>query len=288
MPKILVIGNGFLGSHVFDEAKTNQFEVYETHNHSKSGESIHLDITNEKSITACFENISPNIVINCAANTDVDFLEKNPKIAYAINSDAVKNLTKISNNFNFKFIQISTDSVFDGKHGMYLETDTPNPINIYAKSKLRGEEFVQKYCKNYLILRTNFYGYNKKGKHLFNWILSNMKNNKTITGFDDVIFNPLEILNLSKIILEISLTNHIGIFHLSSNEVFSKYQFALKVAEHLGKNKDLIKKGSIKNLNLSAKRPENTTLNNEKLKKILRTPIISLDDWLTQTIPHLN
>ena len=217
MPRILVIGNGFLGSHVFQEAKTNQFNVYGTYHHSKSEEFISLDITNEKSIIDCFELIKPHIVINCVANTDIDFLEKNPNIAYAVNACAVKSLAKISNDYDFKLIQISTDSVFDGKRGMYVETDSTNPINVYAKSKLYGEEFVKEYSKKYLILRTNFYGNNNEGKHLFNWILSNLKNNKTITGFDDVIFNPLEVSNLSKMILEISLTDNEGIFHLSAN-----------------------------------------------------------------------
>ena len=280
MSRILIIGNGFLGSHLFHEAKINQFDVFVTYCHSKSEKFIPLDITNEKSIIDCFETIKPNIVINCAANTDIDFLEKNPDIAYAINANAVKNIAKISNDYDFKLIQISTDSVFDGKRGMYVETDSTNPINIYAQSKLYGEEFVKKYSKNYLILRTNFYGYNNEGKHFFNWILSNLKNNKPIIGFDDIIFNPLEVSNLSKIILEISLSRHVGIFHLSSNEFFSKYQFALKIAEHLGKNKDLIKKGSIEDIDLPAKRPKNTTLNNEKLKRILYTPITTLDDWL--------
>ena len=284
MSRILVIGNGFLGSNMFNEAKENQFEVYGTHCHSKSSEFLPLDITNKKSIIDCFDTVKPHIVINCAANTDVDFLEKNPNIAYAVNSDAVKNLAKISNDFNSKLIYISTDSVFDGKRGMYVETDLTNPVNVYAKSKIHGEKFVQDLCKNYLILRTNFYGNNKEGKYLFNWIVSNLKNNKTITGFDDVIFNPLEVSNLSKMILEISITNHTGIFHLSSNQVFSKYQFALKIAEHLGKSKDLIKPGSIKDLKLPAKRPKNTTLNNKKSKKVLHTPILSLDDWLKQSL----
>lgn len=283
MPKILVIGNGFLGSYVFDEAKQNHLETYQTH-HFKSENSIHLDVTNESSIIDCLENIQPEIVINCSANTDIDFLEQNPEIGFAVNSYGVKSLAKFSNDFNFKLVQISTDSVFDGNHGLYVETDPTNPVNIYAKSKLYGENFVREYCKNYLILRTNFYGNNKEGKHLFNWILSSLEDNKIITGFDDVIFNPLEVSNLSKMILEISLSGNVGIFHLSSNEVFSKYQFAQKIAEYLGKNKDLIRRGSIKDFNLSARRPENTTLSNEKAQKILHTRIMSLQDWLEQTI----
>ena len=288
MHRILVIGNGFLGSHVYEILKSNGIKSFVTHFQSKSNKSIFLNILDKKSIIDCFEDIKPTVVINCAAITDLDNIEKNSHEAFLVNAEAVKNIAKTTNKINARFIQISTDSVFDGISGMYTETDSPNPINEYGKSKLLGEQYAQKYCKNHIVIRTNFYGYSKDKKNLFSWILSSLKNNKTIIGFDDVVFNPLEISNLSKMIMEISLTNHIGLFHFSSDESFSKYQFALRICKYLGKNNDLIKKGSIKDINLVAKRPLNTTLSNKKSKKILKTSITTFDGWLKTCIKNGN
>lgn len=288
MMRILVIGNGFLGSHVYNELKSNNIPSCVTSFQSKSNDAIFLDIANAQSIYDCFKQIKPTIVINCAALTDLDTIEKNSYQAYLVNAEAVKNISKIVNKLNIRLIQISTDSVFDGIRGMYDETDPPNPINEYAKSKLLGEQYVQEYCSNHLIIRTNFYGYNNEGKNLFNWILSNLQNNVVISGFHDVIFNPLDISTLSKMIIESSLTDHTGLYHFSSDESFSKYQFALKIAEHLGKNKDLINSDSINNFNFVAKRPLNTTLKNKKSKQIISTSIIPFEDWLKQNIPTKN
>jgi dTDP-4-dehydrorhamnose reductase len=212
--------------------------------------------------------------------TNIDQIEINSSEAYQVNGIGAKNVSVISNREKIKLIHISTDSVFDGKKGMYDENDSPFPINEYAKSKKMGEDYVKEICDRYVIIRTNFYGYNKQGNNLFNWVLTNLKNNKPITGFYDVFFNPLEVENLSMIIIELILSGFDGVIHLSSDDVMSKYQYALKIAEILDLDKSLLIKGSILNSNLLAKRPLNTTLSNVKAKKILKTPLISLDDWL--------
>ena len=186
----------------------------------------------------------------------------------------------IAQRHKIKLIHISTDSVFDGKQGRYSENDTPYPCNIYAKSKLRGEEFVKEFSENYVIIRTNFYGYDKKNRFLFNWILSMLKQKKKFIGFDDVIFTPLEVSNLSKMILEISTKNYVGLIHLASDDAISKYQFALMVADIFKLKKELITKGSVDDINFVANRPKNTSLVNKKAKGLLNTPIISLFDWL--------
>ena len=101
-----------------------------------------------------------------------------------------------------------------------------------------------------------------------------------ISGFDDVIFAPLEVSNLSKMILEISTKNYVGLIHLASDDAISKYQFALMVADIFKLKKELITKGSVDDINFVANRPKNTSLVNKKAKRLLNTPITSLFDWL--------
>ena len=278
--KVAVIGSGFLGSYVIKEFNLTEELAIGTQFASNKENKIIVDIRKPDSITECIRNAKPDVIINCAANVDVDFLEKNKKFAFAINAEGAKNVAMIAQRHKIKLIHISTDSVFDGKQGWYSENDTPYPCNIYAKSKLRGEEFVKEFSENYVIIRTNFYGYDKKNRFLFNWILSMLKQKEKFIGFDDVIFTPLEVSNLSKMILEISTKNYVGLIHLASDDAISKYQFALMVADIFKLKKELITKGSVDDINFVANRPKNTSLVNKKAKRLLNTPITSLFDWL--------
>ena len=165
--KILVVGNGFLGNSIINEGQKKGFQIISAYTSSNNHS---LDIRKIESIEKVVTKTSPTVIINCAALTNVDEIEKNPKEAYSVNSLGAKNLAKISKNYGIKFIQISTDSVFDGKRGNYSETDTTNPINEYAKSKKLGEDYTLDENSESTIVRTNFYGENKDGKFLYNWI----------------------------------------------------------------------------------------------------------------------
>lgn len=278
--RALVIGAGFLGDHIIHEFDNLNIRCVGTHFTATDGNTLTADVRNIESLENCIERFKPDIIINCAANVQIDFLEKNPELAFAINADGAKNVAAICENKSIRLIHISTDGIFDGLKGMYGEEDVPNPVNIYGQSKFLGEKFVKENTSDYVIIRTNFYGYNQDGKFLFNWILNTLKQNKELIGFDDIIFTPLEISNLASMISEISMTEYSGIIHFASDEPISKYQFALKVAETFRFNRDLVKKGSSNDAQLIAKRPRNTSLSNKKAKEVIKTPIIPLVDWL--------
>ena len=115
--------------------------------------------------------ISPDVIINLAALTNVDLCESNPRLAHAINFQGVKNLV---NTFKGSIIHISTDYVFDGKLGQYKENDIPNPINVYGFTKLEAEKLLFKKSKKSLIIRTNvLYDYQKKSPYFFKNFISN-------------------------------------------------------------------------------------------------------------------
>jgi len=280
MDNVLVIGSGFLGGNIVNEFRNNEIKVIGTNYNKNSSDEIHFDITNMDSIVSCVKKYSPQVIINCAANVNVDDLENNEKLAFSINAYGAENIARVCKNNKIRLLHISSDAVFDGKKGMYVEEDVTNPVNIYAKSKMLGEKLISKNLENYVIIRTNFYGFHKQDKFLFNWILSKLKNNEIFPGFNDVFFNPLEVTNLSKMIYELSEKNFCGILHLSSDEIFSKFEFATKISEFFGFDSNLIKKASIDEIGLNAKRPKNTTLVNNKAKNLLDTKIQKLDSWL--------
>jgi len=279
MKKVLIIGVGFLGSYIIKQLEKNHIDTIGTRITSNS-RFTSLDITDKENIEKVISKHRPDCIVNCAARVDVDFLEKSPQIAYSINSEGVKNLAEVSGKYNTRLVHISTDSVFDGIQGFYNENDLPNPINVYGKSKELGERHIRNFHKNHVIIRTNFYGIHNEGKFLFNWIVDSLKSNKHIRGFNDVIFSPVEIGNLSEIIQEFILNSFIGTVHISSYDSMSKYDFALKIAQLFGFDSSIITEKSVDGFNFVAKRPKNTSLDNKNASKILKTKILSIEEGL--------
>ena len=278
--RILIIGKGFVGSHLEKKLKESSIETYTTGFNTKENVDFRLDVRNEGSITDCINKIKPNYIINCSANVNIDFLEKNPDVAFSINSEGAKNIAKISKKYNIRLIHVSTDAVFDGERGSYGEEDLTNPINVYGKSKVLGENFVKENSDDYVIIRTNIFGIDNHGRDFISNIVKNLKSQKQMIGFDDILFTPLEISNLSEMISELAITDFCGTIHLSSNASISKFQFILDVAEIFELDSTLVKKGTSEEIEFVAKRPKNLTLSNNKAKRILRTPIIPIKESL--------
>ena len=120
----------------------------------------------------------------------------------------------------------------------------------------------------------------KKNTGLLNWIIQRLSDGERIIGFDNIIFNPLHVSDLSKLILEIAQSDYRGVLHLASNDVLSKFEFAVKVADIFHLNKNLITKGTSNDIDLIATRPRNTSLSNKKSQKILNAKINSLNGSL--------
>lgn len=279
MVRILVIGNGFLGSTVCSASKTRGLEV----SMGSQSAGIRMDIRQIETVENAVRRTDPDTIINCAAVTELDTIEKNPDDAYEVNGHGAGNIAKIASKYSKRLIHISTDSVFDGKKGSYSETDDLNPINEYGRSKKVGEELVMENSENSVVVRTNFYGSHPEGKFLFNWILDNLKKGRRFNGFTNIIFNPLEVENLSEGLVELAQLEYTGLLHMSSDQTYSKHEFAITVAKKLGYDSGLIMEETLQDTELVARRPHNTTLDNSLAKKILSTKQIALESWLERT-----
>ena len=285
--KILVIGRGFLGESIYRVGIGIGYEVVGTH-HSRCTDGPLLDISDINQVEFVIKKINPDHIINSAALGNVDFLETHQDLAMQVNYIGASNVAKISNENDIGIIHISTDSVFDGLKGGYSEDDKPNPINAYSRSKHLGELEVSKNSKNHIVIRTNFYGINKRGDYFFNWILNNLKSNNTITGFTDIIFSPLDVTTLGRMIIELLDVKYRGILHLSSGKPISKFDFIIDVARKLKMSSDNIKRGSQSNNPTLAPRPKNTWLKNDVAKKLLKTPILDLSSWIDRNRSEIN
>ncbi|MEM3159499.1 MAG: SDR family oxidoreductase [Nitrososphaera sp.] len=275
--RILVVGaTGFLGLYVFDRCKEAGITVAGTS--AKNTGMLLLDMTSPESISKAVSAFKPDCVINCAAMTNVDECEKNPGLAMQVNAEGPRRLAQACG--EARLVHVSTDAVFDGVAGGYSEESEPNPVNAYARSKLEGDRLVASTAKDYVVVRTNLYGLNPSGKGLLNWILSSLAGGKEMTGFTDVVFNPLWARDLAGMLVELSTAPYSGILNCAGDEVFTKYEFCKRIADALGYKNATIKPGVSGQSSLAALRPKKTYLKNDKMHGLLKTKIHSLGEVL--------
>lgn len=243
-----------------------------------------IDIVDFKyeNINSIIEQISPDVLINCAALTNIEYCEKYIQDAYNINVELPSNLAKITKLNNIKFVQISTDHLFNGKKNFYSEESIPDPLNIYAKTKQLAEKEVLKYNNSSLIIRTNFFGWTNGHKKLFpEIIIDSLQNQKEIKLFKDVFFNPVDISVIQKSVEKLINNNFSGIFNITSNENISKYQFGLLIAEKFNLDSKFIRPILIDDLEKRlVLRPKRMSLCNKKIKKIVKELEFGIDHSL--------
>lgn len=218
----------------------------------------------------------PDILIHCAAFTDVDGAEKDEITAKLINEKGTENIARICGKNDITMVYISTDYVFDGeKDEPYEPEDKPNPINVYGKTKLAGEIAVQKFCKKHYIIRTSWL-YGHHGKNFVETMIS-MAKNPQIKVVDDQIGCPTWSVDLSNAILELIDDEYeYGIYHICGGEETSWYNFAKEIfkLEKLNVN---LKPCKSEEFPRPAKRPKHSAMDNDGF---CRSWKLALKDYL--------
>ena len=236
-------------------------------------QTLDSDLTNDRSLESFLKKSRPDLLIHCAAMANVDACESHPKEAQRINAEIPGNLAALCKKKGIRFIQISTDAVFDGKMGDYTEEDIPNPLSVYARTKFKGEHLVAAEYPDAIIARVNFYGYSLSGKRsLSEFFLNNLKAGKLMNGFVDIMFCPLYVTDLVDTLMMMVGKELKGIYHVVSPESLSKYAFGVKIAEKFGLDKNLIQPKPVTEGGLLTARSPRLTLKIEKLKAVEITP----------------
>ena len=274
MKRVVVTGaNGMLGSSIIKEFK-DKYEFYSLDKDSLEPilpNPIQVDLTDKEKVEETLEKIKPDLVIHCAALTNVDFCEDNKETCNKVNVEATKHLAEICKKSGIIMVYISTDFIFDGEKGNYTEEDNPSPISVYAESKAQGEEVVLNSGVKLILVRTTIYGWNIQNKEsLVEWLINNNKQKKTLNVFTDHHFTPIFTNNLAQAIFELYENNFEGIINIAGTEKVSTYEFAMLAADVFDLDKSLIKKTTMEEVGLKAKRPPDSSLNIEKIKKILK------------------
>jgi len=241
-----------------------------------------INLLEYKKVKQLLNAFTPEVIIHCAALTDVEGCELNPKIARVNNYEVTRFLAEQAKTLKAKLIYISTDSVFDGtKKQPYTEDDLPNPTNAYSETKYLGEQAVKENLNNYIILRTNIFGWNIQPKtSLTEWVLKSLQDNQKIKMFTDVYFTPLYITNLAYIIRELIEKDIYGLYHAAANTPVSKYDFGILLAKIFNLPEQLIQKIPLEAFHFNAKRPRNMALNNSRLRGMITEKMLEVSDGL--------
>lgn len=275
MKKVLIIGaSGTLGSVFLKKLKDN-YQVWGTFNNNYTENCSKLDILDYRAVGDMYNLVRPDYTILCAAIADVDKCESNPKLAWDTHEVGTENVSQWCRKTNSKLVYISTDSVFDGKRGAYKETDETNPINVYAASKLRGEK-VTTWAKDYLIIRTAFFGH----KGLAKWVIENLKESNSITMFNDVFFSPIYTEDLVDIIIKMCEKDLKGIYHVGGEFGYSKYEFGRNLANAFELDWTFITPVSVDTMKSRTPRPKNLSIDISKLQKDLDIKVPTLTEGL--------
>lgn len=276
--KILITGSkGQLGSELQRQARYPFVAV----------DLLELDITKLDSVCEFVGHVKPDVIINCAAYTNVDKCELEPDIAYAVNAIGARNLAIATNNSGAKLVHISTDYVFDGQGNIpKCEWNLSSPQSVYGYTKLAGEGFVKQFSKHYFIIRTAWlYGLN--GGNFVKTILGAAKSDKPLKVVNDQIGNPTNCDDLAKHLLKLVETDEYGTYHCTNNGECSWYDFACEFLRLSGLEY-IIAPCTTAEFPRSAKRPSYSALDNMMLRLTIGDEMRSWQEAIADFMTHYN
>ena len=265
--KILITGSsGMLGTDLVDLLKSGKASLEPNPEVIEAPHEV-LDITREDSVTAFISSHVPDIIVNCAAFTNVDKCETEREAAFNVNALGPKYIAAAAKKYGARVIQISTDFVFDGNGNRpYTEEDRTNPLSEYGRTKLEGEKNIQSNCDSYLIVRTSWlFGHN--GINFAAKMLELSEQHKELSIVTDETGSPTYTPDLAEALWILIKKKCEGIINISNDGNCSRYEWAEYIFKTMGFK---IKMNRIKSSEYvrPAKVPLNSTLNCQKFTTI--------------------
>ena len=253
-----------------------------------TAEYVPMDITDAAQVSEVITQVSPDVVIHCAAWTAVDAAEDDDKKAKvkAINSDGTQNIANVCKKLDCKMIYISTDYVFDGEGTRAWEPDDErHPLNVYGQTKYEGELAVQNTLEKYFIVRISWvFGVN--GKNFIKTMLNLGKTHDHLTVVNDQFGSPTYTYDLARLLVDMVLTDKYGIYHATNEGICNWYEFACEIFRKAGMNVDVAPVPASE-YPTKAKRPENSRMSKEKLTENGFERLPSWQDALERYLPQI-
>jgi dTDP-4-dehydrorhamnose reductase len=221
-------------------------------------------------IESLLRSTKPAVIINTVALPDIDKCENEPALAKKINVETAELLAIAAKQAGCRILHISTDQLFSGEKTFSLEQESPNPVNIYAKTKLDAENAVLKIIPNSVILRTNFYGQSPAGhgKTFGEWLYTSLKDHVPIHLITDYYFTPIEVSYFVRALKIVALSKFCGILNIAGTERCSKYEFGMAMAREFEFQTDNIVPRKSNELPNRVKRPQDISLSTKKFSSL--------------------
>ena len=247
-------------------------------------ELLHADLTQPGAVSRLIETAHPDAILHTAANANIDSCESDPNGARYLNAEIPGILAESCAKSGIRFIHISTDAVFDGtKDGIYNEDDTPNPLSVYAQTKLAGEQAVLSTNPQAAVARVNFFGWSLSGKRsLSEFFFNNLSTFQPSNGFTDVYFCPMFVGDLAATLVRMLEKGLSGLYHAVGSEPLNKYDFGQRIARQFGFDPQQVIPISVEESGLIARRAHNLRLSVHKLSTDLGMPIPGVSTGIAQ------
>lgn len=227
-----------------------------------------VDLCAPSTLDILLEHSPIDVLINCAAFTNVDDCEKDPNTAFQVNAEGVKHLATFCKTHGIHLVHFSTDYIFDGrKETPYREEDPPNPLGVYGKSKCDGERHVLRIAPRFTILRTAWL-YGKHGKNFVDTIIRLAHEKPELTVVHDQIGSPTSTRDLADITMRIIEADVTGCYHVTNSGSCSWYEFACEILRLKGISTP-VRPVTTEEFPRPAKRPQNSRLDTSKIQNAL-------------------
>jgi len=290
MTRVLICGsNGLLGQRLaLLLCSQTQYEVLNTSNHRsfvfdrRLFDYTQLDIRSKSDTKSLISSFQPEVILNAAALSDVDWCEVHREEAWKANVVGVENLIEAAKKVRATLVHVSSDYVFDGRSGPYNEEDKPSPISYYGKTKLASENAIRVSGIPYAILRSMvLFGYGIDVRANFAlWVVQNLREGKAIRCATDMIGNPTYVGDLSFALTRAFELGRTGLYHVCGPERLSRFEFAQRVAAAFDLNATLIQPVQSQTLALPAPRPLSSGFITLKSETELHCKPLSVDQAL--------
>ncbi|TKX40536.1 dTDP-4-dehydrorhamnose reductase [Halorubrum sp. CGM4_25_10-8A] len=289
--RLLVVGaNGLLGSNVVHVGRQRDWTVMGTYHSTRPEFDIPLtqfDLAASETFDDVLETHDPDLVVNCAAMTDVDGCETNPERADVLNGDAPGALAAQCVANDVEFVHVSTDYVFDGTaRDPYGEAASPNPVQVYGESKLAGERAVHEAAGDHLIARLSFvWGVHRSSGELTGfpaWVRDQLASGNSVPLFTDQWVTPTRAGQAAATLLDLIDADTTGLYHVACRSCVTPYAFGEVLADQVGADTALLKEGSTDDIDRDATRPTYSCLDVGAVESQLRRPQPTLEEDVSE------
>jgi dTDP-4-dehydrorhamnose reductase len=286
--RLLVTGyGGFVTGSVVAQAGTDWDVIALSRSNVTGGReditAIAFDLRDADRLRRVFEETRPAAVIHAAAMADIDFCQTHQDEAEAVNVTVTQHLAELCRQHGARLVFCSTDSVFDGQRGRYVEEDVPRPLNYYAETKVRAERSVQDRLDDVVVARLALVmglPLIGAGNSFLARMIASFQRETPVSVPENELRTPVDVVTLGRALLELADNAFTGILHLAGNTRLNRYDMAVHIAARLGFPRALVKPTNSNAMSGRAPRPDDVSLDNSRARQVLTTPMLGLAEGL--------